>query len=249
LRFYFISPTNRLYSIFPNERRIDCRKKPLSILWSATPTNPFWCMQPSLLGLPVPEEVTLLSAGVVGYLATNPDQFPPPEGADQAVNPHILAAICFFAVFLSDLLVFWIGRLGAKRLDRSKRMQKYMNSQNMKKVVVWTQKYGSWMAGVFRFTPGIRFPGHMACGVLGLSPWKFMLVDGTAALLTVPTQVLLIAYYGEEILYYFKQFKIAILLLLLFAIVFFVFRKSKRISSMLWPEKTGSPEDTKISLP
>ena len=82
------------------------------------------------------------------------------------------------------------------------------------------------MAGVFRFTPVLRFPGHMACGMLGVSHLKFWLSDGVAALLTVPTQVLLVAYYGEEILTYFKQFKIVIVaILVLAAISFFVFRK------------------------
>lgn len=83
------------------------------------------------------------------------------------------------------------------------------------------------MAGVFRFTPGIRFPGHMCCGFMGVPAWKFILIDGAAALLTVPTQVLLVAYYGDVILDYIKQFKIALLVVLVAIIFLWIFKRKK----------------------
>ncbi len=80
------------------------------------------------------------------------------------------------------------------------------------------------MAGVFRFTPGLRFPGHFCCGVLGVPAWKFTAIDGTAALLTVPTQVLLVAYYGGKILESFKKFKISLVVVLGLILIYFVGR-------------------------
>lgn len=179
----------------------------------------------SSFGLPVPEEVTLISCGLLAYLAKHPENFPPPYPGAEPINVFTLSAVCFFAVFLSDCLVYWIGKVGGRPLLKSKRLQKYVTSNAFQKVIVWVEKYGAIMAGVFRFTPGLRFPGHMACGMLGLKFWKFSLVDGTAALLTVPTQVLLVAFYGDVILEYFKQFKITILVLLLIGLVLFIFRK------------------------
>lgn len=187
----------------------------------------------SSFGLPIPEEVTLISAGIVGYLALHPEKFPPPPDGGSPVNPILLSIVCFVAVFGSDLLVFYLGKWGGKRIEKSRRLKKYVTSEAMKKVTVWTEKYGAIMAGVFRFTPGIRFPGHMACGMLGVPVWKFILVDGTAALLTVPTQVLLVAYYGEEILTYFKQFKIVILSIVAVTLLLFFLRKTKLIQGLL----------------
>ena len=46
-----------------------------------------------------------------------------------------------------------------------------------------------------------------------LPAWKFLMMDGLAAMISVPTQILLIYHYGEEILGVFKQFKIAILII------------------------------------
>jgi membrane protein DedA with SNARE-associated domain len=46
------------------------------------------------------------------------------------------------------------------------------------------------------------------CGALGLSPWKFIAVDTIAAGFSVPTQVLLVAFYGEVIIQQLTRFKI-----------------------------------------
>lgn len=164
----------------------------------------------SSFGLPVPEEVMLVSLGLLGYLAKNPEKFPPPYPGATPVSVEGLMIACFLAVFLSDTLVYFIGRFAGKRLKKSQRWKKFFRSRAFRRAEVYAKHYGAVMAGVFRFTPGLRFPGHMICGMMGLPFWKFTLVDGTAALLTVPTQVWLVATYGEEILGVFKQFKIAL---------------------------------------
>lgn len=185
----------------------------------------------SSFGLPMPEEVTLISAGVIGYFAMNPELYPPSSPHLEPINVWTLATVCLFAVFFSDLLIYWIGRLGGIKIKKSSRFNRFLMTPIYQKAVTLTQKHGALMAGFFRFTPGLRFPGHMACGMLGVSHLKFWLADGTAALLSVPTQVLLIAYYGEEILKYFKQFKLFIVFALLVVIIVFFFRKRFRVST------------------
>lgn len=192
----------------------------------------------SSFGLPVPEEVTLISCGLLAYLAKHPENFPPPYPGAEPINVFTLSAVCFFAVFLSDCLVYWIGRRGGRALLKANRLQKYVTTDAFQKVIAWVEKYGAIMAGVFRFTPGLRFPGHMACGMLGLKFWKFGLVDGIAALLTVPTQVLLVAFYGDVILEYFKQFKITILVLLIVGLTLFLFRRHPFIQKFFKNNKT-----------
>ncbi|MFN9067528.1 MAG: hypothetical protein ACK5V3_09885, partial [Bdellovibrionales bacterium] len=41
---------------------------------------------------------------------------------------------------------------------------------------------------------------HLACGSMGMSPVKFLAVDFFAAGISVPTQIYLLATYGEPIL-------------------------------------------------
>ena len=128
-------------------------------------------MTASSFGLPIPEEMTLVSAGLVAYMAHHPDLFPPPYPGAHGVNNSI----------------------GQKRFNKINKL---------------FHKYSYWACGLFRFTPGIRFPGHMTCGLMGIPLWKFLLVDGMAALISVPTQVILVATYGEVILAKIKEFKL-----------------------------------------
>ncbi len=164
----------------------------------------------SSFGFPVPEEVTLVSLGLVTYMARHPDLFPPPYAGAEGVQAISAAIVAFLAVFFSDFLVFYLGRKFGGRITGSARFQKMMKPSVRDRIQSWTEKYGALACGIFRFTPGLRFPGHLACGLIGIPTWKFALVDGTAALLSVPTQVLILAYYGDTILDYLKQFKIAL---------------------------------------
>ncbi len=162
----------------------------------------------SSFGLPVPEEVVLISAGLVAYLAHHPEVFPPPYPGAEGVDVFTLAVVCFLVVFLSDLVIYFIGRLFGGRIIKTKFFQKQVAGRGFDTINSWFQKYGGWACGIFRFTPGLRFPGHMSCGLLGIPLWKFCLIDGLAALVSVPTQVYVVATYGEIILEKIREFKI-----------------------------------------
>lgn len=162
----------------------------------------------SSFGLPIPEEMTLVSAGLVAYMAMHPDKFPPPTPGAEGVNLTVLSIICFVAVLGSDMLIYFIGRTFGPRLVETEFFNKKIGKKNFERINKIFLKYSHWACGFFRFTPGVRFPGHMTCGLMGVPLWKFVAIDGTAALLSVPTQVLLVAFYGEVILEKIREFKI-----------------------------------------
>ena len=185
----------------------------------------------SAFGLPIPEEVILISAGFVGHMSLYP-AIPHPDGV-HVVNVHILATVAFFAVLGSDYLIYFLGKKFGPSLFRQRWFQRFVSPERLVKVRGWMQKYGYWPVIVFRFTPGVRFPGHLMCGAMGLSAWKFLLVDSIAALLSVPTQIYFVTFYGREILKYFKDAKLVLLGLFLVGLVIFLFRK--------WREKRQQP--------
>jgi membrane protein DedA with SNARE-associated domain len=182
-------------------------------------------MYASSFGLPLPEEVPLISAGLVGHVAMHPDLYPPPPSGGEPVNLYVLAAVCFFAVFTSDLLIYSLGKFAGQPLLKRPRFKKLVESKNFRRVQTWTQKYGFWASGIFRFTPGLRFPGHFACGTMGVPIWKFIAVDGGAALISVPTQILLVGYYGDVILNNFKPIKMVLFGVLAVVIAVTVWKK------------------------
>lgn len=185
-------------------------------------------------GLPLPEEVIIVSVGILTYMAGHPDQFPPPPDAiGHGLNIYEAAAVIFLGVFLSDVVVYSLGKKYGRKLMHVPVIRRLITPAAMEKIEKWTKKYGIWAAGFFRFTPGLRFPGFWTCGMGGLSLWKFLLVDGLAALISAPTQVILVAHYGENILGFIKQVKVVIFsIILIFIIIimlkrFMQMRKSK----------------------
>lgn len=171
-------------------------------------------------GVPIPEEVTIITTSLMAYMAMNPDIYPPPTPDARGVNVYILMVVCFVAVFLSDLVVYGIGRRLGRNLNENKWFQKIIEPKSFKKVKFWTQKYGAAAVGVFRFLPGLRFPGHIACGAFGIPAWKFMTIDGIVILLTIPTQVYLIAHYGEEIINFIEKFRYILAAIILGVLIY-----------------------------
>jgi membrane protein DedA with SNARE-associated domain len=190
-------------------------------------------MTASSFGLPIPEEVTLVSAGFVAFMARHPEEFPPPYPGAEGVNLITLSLVCFVAVLGSDLVIYYLGKFFGTKIVNSAFFNKHIGPKPLEKVNSVFQKHSFLAPGIFRFTPGARFPGHMTCGLTGIPLWKFLLVDGTAALVSVPTQVLLVAYYGREILQNIKEFKIVLgVVISLFLIIYFGrkwYRKRKAV--------------------
>lgn len=190
----------------------------------------------SSFGLPLPEEVTIISASLTAYMATHPAKYPPPYPDAVGVNPYILAAICLFAVFASDYFIYWIGSYFGDKLFRHPRWGKGFRGKSFKRVQKWIREYGTLAPCIFRFTPGLRFPGHMMCGAIGLPKWQFILVVGVAALLSVPTQVILISMYGEIILNLLRQLKFVVIGAAVVGVFFFIFMK--------WTNKETSTKES-----
>jgi membrane protein DedA with SNARE-associated domain len=61
--------------------------------------------------------------------------------------------------------------------------------------------------------------------MLNFPAWQFVMVDGLAALVSVPTQILLIYHFGEPILVGLHKFKIILLGILLAVILLWLLRK------------------------
>lgn len=179
----------------------------------------------SSIGLPLPEEVTLVSVGILAFMGANPQHFPPPYEGAPYVNVHTAAIVAFCAVLFSDTLIYTIGRIFGRKILYHPRVNKMFPEHMMRKVEIWTHKYGAYACGIFRFTPGIRFPGHLACGIMKFPIWKFLVIDGFAALISVPTQIYLLAHYGEPILMKLRQFKIVFFSILGLLILYFVIKK------------------------
>lgn len=191
-------------------------------------------------GLPLPEEVVIVALGLMVHMGKYPDQYPPPPGVEvQPLNLYTAMAVCFFSIMISDFIVYYIGKkFGASPLVH-KLFRKFLGEHSLEKSRTMIHKHRFLVPAIFRFTPGVRFPGHLSCGMMGISAWTFLAADGLAALISVPTQVYLFATYGEVILSTIKQIKHYALIIALIAGALYLAVKLKQ---KVFGKKDPAPE-------
>ena len=185
----------------------------------------FAMMIASGFGLPLPEEVTIISVAVLAYMGANPDLFPPPFPGAPVVDGYEAAVFVSVSVFAADNLVYWIGRGFGRKIRKMPRFQNFFAGPINEKINNFIKKYGNYAAFIFRFTPGIRFPAHLFLGMSKFSPWAFMLIDGLAVIISVPTQILLVYHFGEPILATLYKFKVYVGIALLVLIAYLLINK------------------------
>ncbi|MEM6929268.1 MAG: VTT domain-containing protein [Myxococcota bacterium] len=125
----------------------------------------------SAVGLPVPEELSLATAGVLA-------------GRGHAL---LLVAVvgCYLAVLAADLLIWRIGR----QLGSSERLVAMVGQQRFARLSAAYARYGGWLVLMVRPLPGMRVPVYSIAGAAGMSARRFVLFDGLAAAVTVPLYV------------------------------------------------------------
>lgn len=179
----------------------------------------FGMMIASAFGVPIPEEVSILSVGVLSYMGKHPELFPPPYPGAPVIKGWEAAIFVAFTVFLSDNIIFWLGRTFGRKILRHKRFKDFFEGPTMERINRFVKKYGIYATFIFRFTPGLRFPAHIFLGMSKFSVGAFMLVDFLAVIVSVPTQVLIVDHFGEEIISTVYRFKTYVAIALAIVIV------------------------------
>ncbi len=127
------------------------------------------------VGLPLPEEVTLLGSGLlVGWHEAN-----------------FLAATlaCASGILLGDFIIFGLGHsYGQKFLD-SAPMHLLLSPSRQARVRHFFSKHGSKTLFLARFFPGVRIGVYAYAGSQGVSWGRFLWIDGLGVLLSAPISV------------------------------------------------------------
>ena len=135
-------------------------------------------------GVPIPEDITLVAGGLVSGL--------------KATNVWIMLGVCFAGVLMGDASMYTIGRIFGYRILQIKFMRRFITPERFESVQAQFEKYGIWVLFAARFMPGLRSPIFMAAGMSQRVPFAhFIIMDGLAALISVPVWVF-IAYYCAE---------------------------------------------------
>jgi membrane protein DedA with SNARE-associated domain len=137
------------------------------------------------LGLPIPEDISLICAGYLAHLAV--------------VDIHTVFILCFSAVLLGDSLAFGMGWWFGQAILRWKSTQRYFTPRKQRRVRAYFRKFGSKVIFIARFLPGLRFSIFFSAGMLRVKPTVFVIYDTLAAVVSVPALVYLAYYFGDHI--------------------------------------------------
>jgi membrane protein DedA with SNARE-associated domain len=136
------------------------------------------------MGVPIPEDITLVAGGVISGLGYS--------------NVHVMFAVGLAGVLLGDFIMFMIGRHFGERALRWRWIAFMLTPERLAQVQEKFDRYGIRLLFIARFLPGLRSPIFIVAGwSRRVSLTKFLLLDGFAALISVPFWVYL-GYYGAD---------------------------------------------------
>ena len=164
-------------------------------------------------GFPLPEDVVLISGGI---LSSRPDS---------QVHYVWVVGVCMLGVLGGDGVVFTLGNKLGPRVRRLPLLRKVLNERRDQQAHGIFHKYGTKVVFMARFMPGLRTPIFFTVGSYHIPMWKFFLLDGLAALISVPLWIYVGYVFGEnleELDRRVHQFQYGIYGVLVFIIVAFV---------------------------
>jgi len=136
-------------------------------------------------GLPMPEDIILVTGGILA--------------ASGIVDPYITIVLCICGVLCGDGAIFFIGRRFGPAIKTAPGFRRLFTPKRDAKVSQVFQRYGDKVIFMARFMPGLRMPIFMTTGAYQVPPWKFFLLDGFAALISVPVWVYLGFLFGDNL--------------------------------------------------
>lgn len=136
------------------------------------------------MGVPIPEDITLVAGGVISGLGYS--------------NVHVMFGVGMAGVLVGDLIMFMIGRHYGESALRWRWVSWLVTPERRELVQRKFDRYGIRLLFIARFLPGLRSPIFIIAGwSRRVSLLKFLLLDGAAALISVPFWVYL-GYYGAD---------------------------------------------------
>lgn len=166
------------------------------------------------MGLPIPEDVTLIVAGILSSVGT--------------ISFGGAIAAGFFGVLIGDGILFFLGRRFGARVYSFPLFRRLWTPERIAMAEDKIRRNGKLICFIARFMPGLRAPIYLTAGTMGVRPVVFVLSDGAAALISVPIWIYVGNWFGENldgVLVFAKKINTGILIALGVVMVLYLVRK------------------------
>ena len=137
------------------------------------------------VGLPIPEEVTLIGSGLLVY-----------QGRADFTT---ICIFCAVAILLGDTVPYLLGRRYGPNALRIAWVRRILHPERFVILERRFQDHGNWAIFTCRFLPGIRIPGYFTAGTLGMKYGRFILLDALGVAISVPVSIFLGEWFGGSV--------------------------------------------------
>lgn len=139
------------------------------------------------LGVPLPEDITLIAAGILAS---------PAVGSISFIGAVIAG---FFGVLIGDAFLYTLGRVYGRRAFQLPLIRSFMTPRRIALAERKIIRNSHFICFTARFLPGLRSPIFLTAGIMGVRPAIFYGLDGFAALISVPVWVYVGHWVGENL--------------------------------------------------
>ncbi len=137
------------------------------------------------LGLPIPEDIPILTSGYLAHLGT--------------INIWAALAVNLTGVLIGDIFIYSLGRYWGPRAAEHRLFRSLMKPSRMEKVERFFERHGKKAIFFGRFLAGLRAPLFLMAGVMRVPARTFLGMDVLAASMSVPVLLFSAYYFGDEI--------------------------------------------------
>lgn len=125
------------------------------------------------LGLPLPEDIPLILSGWLVHRGL-------------ADSLAVMMVVGIFGVLAGDSIIFGLGWRYGESIVEHRFTRRLISPERLRWAESWFQKRGARLIFLGRFMPGARAVLFVTAGIFRISYLKFVLIDGFAALISVP---------------------------------------------------------------
>jgi membrane protein DedA with SNARE-associated domain len=149
-------------------------------------------------GMPMPEDVILVTGGVLAWLASDLEAV---TFAAMIRDPGLLTmiAVGLAGILVGDSVIFLAGRRFGHRIADVRLLRRIITPAKLEAVEKHIRRRGNLVVVVARFLPGLRAPTFFTVGHAKMPLWEFLLYDGAAALFSAPLWVCLGFWLGSDL--------------------------------------------------
>jgi membrane protein DedA with SNARE-associated domain len=124
------------------------------------------------LGVPIPEELPIAAAAALA--------------SQGIVKWWIALPVCFVAVVAGDIVLYWVGHHWGERILEWRLVRRILTKSRETRLLDSYRRHGVKIVFTARHIMGLRAAAFLTAGIAKIPFWKFLAVDGGAALIGVP---------------------------------------------------------------